>query len=134
MELLLSRSQKQGLAGLGSVSFILDVRTRLTPEEQGFVSKYKFGNEILYSKQGLADKLAKSGVFKQLLSLITAKVRGHVYTVNDLVKGRTVVCKDIIEMLNAEKDIQLAAEGLSNILIACQTFGGEEVITYPRPA
>lgn len=134
MELLLSRSQKHALGGLGSVSFVLDVRARLSPEEQGFVTKYKFGSEILYAKEGLADKMANSGLIGQLFSHFTAKARGHVYTINDLVKGRAIVCKDILEMLEAEEQVRRAADTFCNILLACHGFGGEEVITFPRVA
>lgn len=132
MELLLSRTQRAGFGGMGTVSFVLDVRTRLTPEEQGFVTKYKFGKEVLYSKAGLAEKVAAKNLFQQILSLIFAKARGHVYTINDLVRGRTIVCNDILEMLDAEEQIQNAADGFSKILLACHHFGGEEAITFPR--
>jgi hypothetical protein len=134
MELLLSRSQKNGLGGLGAVSFVLDVRARFSPEEQASITKYKLGKEVLYAKEGLADKLAESGLLKNLLTAVTARARGLVLTSNDFVKGRAIACKDIVEMLDAEAQVRIAAEGFYNMLAACRDFGSEEVITYPRPA
>ncbi|MBP9158502.1 MAG: hypothetical protein KBF53_12105 [Sphingobium sp.] len=134
MELLLSRSQKNGLGGLGSVSFVLDVRARFTPEEQAAITKYKLGKEVLYAKEGLADKLAQSGLLKNLFATLTARSRGLILTSNDFVKGRSIVCKDIVEMLDAEAQVRKAADGFYAILVACREFGSEEVITYPRAA
>jgi len=134
MELLLSRSQKNGLGGLGSVSFVLDVRARFTPEEQAAITKYKLGKEVLYAKEGLADKLAQSGLLKNLFATLTARSRGLILTSNDFVKGRAIVCKDIVEMLDAEAEVRKAADGFYGILVACREFGSEEVITYPRVA
>ena len=134
MELLLSRSQKNGLGGLGSVSFVLDVRARFTPEEQAAITKYKLGKEVLYAKEGLADKLAQSGLLKNLFATLTARSRGLILTSNDFVKGRSIVCKDIVEMLDAEAQVRKAADGFYAILGAYREFGSEEVITYPRAA
>ena len=134
MELLLSRSQKNGLGGLGSVSFVLDVRARFTPEEQAAITKYKLSKEVLYAKEGLADKLAQSGLLKNLFATLTARSRGLILTSNDFVKGRSIVCKDIVEMLDAEAQVRKAADGFYAILVACREFGSEEVITYPRAA
>ena len=50
MKLLLRRSQKKGMLG-GSITFILDARSELTPEEKENVKKYKMGKEILYYKE-----------------------------------------------------------------------------------
>lgn len=49
-------------------------------------------------------------------------------TVNDLMKGRTVKCNNILEVLEVEKDIRAAAEIFAAILRAASWFGGEEVV------
>ena len=49
-------------------------------------------------------------------------------TVNDLTKGRTVKCRDIIEVLEVEKDVRAAAEIFADILRAASWFGGEEIV------
>lgn len=132
MELLLSRSQKTGIAGMGGISFILHVRTALSSQEEDYVRTYRLGNTIVYEKKSVTDKLAESGVFKELLTKIFARASGRMFTVNDLVRGRKVECKDIVEMLDAEEQIKEASDVFHNILMTCQRFGGEEVIAYPR--
>lgn len=132
MELLLSRSQKTGMGGLGGVTFVLNVRSRLTDEESDYVRKYKLGKGILYEKDSVAEKLASSGALKQVATFVGAKMKGHVFSVDDLVNGRAVECKDIVEMMAAEEQIKEAAENFHNILTTCKHFGGEEVITFPR--
>ena len=132
MELLLSRSQKTGIAGIGGISFVLDVRTQLSSQEDDYVRTYRLGSTVVYQKESVTDKLANSGLFKQLFTMLSARATGRMFTVNDLVRGRKVECKDIVEMLDAETQIKEAAEVFHTILITCQHFGGEEVVKYPR--
>lgn len=132
MELLLSRSQKTGFTGLGAITFVLNLRSKLTADEAGYVQTYKLGKDILYEKASVMDKLPKLGPWQRIFSFFAAKAKGHIFTVNDLVKGRTVECKDIIEMIEAEEQIKVAAQNFHNVLQTCQQFGGEEVIKYPR--
>jgi hypothetical protein len=131
LELLLSRSQRPGFS---SITFVLDVRTRLSEDENALVSKYKLGKEILYQKEAVSDKLAEQGVYRRLLTLFTAKAVGAILTSNDLLKGKTIVCKDILEMMDNEEQLKRAAGGFYAILQVCRGFEGEEVITYPLPA
>jgi len=132
MELLLSRSQKTGFTGLGAITFVLNLRSQLTAEEAEYVRTYKLGKDIMYEKASVMDKLPRLGPVQQLVSIFTAKAKGHIFTVNDLVKGRTVECRDIIEMIEAEAQIKEAAQNFYNVLQTCHQFGGEEVIKYPR--
>ena len=54
MEMLLRRDQRSGL--VGGVTFILEVRARLTPQEQQSIAKYKLGKTVLYTKAELVDR------------------------------------------------------------------------------
>ena len=67
------------------------------------------------------------------LTAITAKALKLVFTVDDLVKGRTIECKDMLDMIAAEQQIREAADGLWGILQASKNFEGEQVVTYPKP-
>ena len=40
MELLLRRDQKSGMMGMGSITFVLEVRARLTNQEQANIGRY----------------------------------------------------------------------------------------------
>ena len=131
MELLLTRSQK---SGFGGISFVLDVRTKLTSQEEDYVRAYKLGNTVIYEKQSVTETMANSGGFKKLAVAVAARSTGRMFTVNDLVGGRRVECKDIVEMLEAEEQIKAAADVFHTVLMTCQSFGGEEVVSFPRDA
>ena len=131
MELLLSRSQKTGMAGLGGISFVLNVRTQLSDQEDEYVRIYGLGNTIVYEKEPDKDDL-DTGLLKKIFVSLYDRATGRMFTVDDLVRGRKVECKDIVDMLEAEKQIKEAAEVFHRVLMTCQQFGGEEVITYPR--
>jgi hypothetical protein len=49
-------------------------------------------------------------------------------SVNDLVNGKRVECKDIVEMLAVEEQIKEAAVTFKNVLNAAVYFGGEEAV------
>jgi hypothetical protein len=133
VELLLSKSQEKGMLGMGAISFILDVKTRLTPEEAELVKRYKMGDLVIYEKMPVSD-VAKytKGVAAGLLA-VANKVLQLQFKVSDLVNGRTIKCKDIGEMISAHEQIESAAENFYNLLMAAKNFEGEEVITFPRP-
>jgi hypothetical protein len=133
MELLLSKSQKSGMMGMGAIVFILNIKTKLTDEEQALVKKYKMGKEVVYEKLPVGAAVAGMGGIAGALTAITAKALKLVFTVDDLVKGRTIECKDILDMIAAEQQIRDAADGLWGILQASKNFEGEEVVNYPRP-
>jgi len=123
MQLHLSRSQKSGM--MGGVKFTLTMKASLTPEERQNVDKYKFGDELLY-EQG-SDKMAAA---KSTLGLVAARLMQLRVTVGDLVRGKSLECKDIVEMLEAEAAIKHAAQNFHIMLTAAAKFEGEEVITF----
>jgi hypothetical protein len=133
MELLLSKSQEKGMLGLGSISFILDVKTKLMPEEAELVKRYKMGDILIYEKLPVSDMVKATGGLTSGLLAVASKVLKLQFKVSDLVNGRQVKCKDIGEMISAHEQIESAAENFYNLLMAAKNFEGEEVITYPRP-
>jgi hypothetical protein len=133
MELLLSKSQEKGMLGLGSISFILDVKTKLMPEEAELVKRYKMGDILIYEKLPVSEMVKATGGLTSGLLAVASKVLKLQFKVSDLVNGRQVKCKDIGEMISAHEQIESAAENFYNLLMAAKNFEGEEVITYPRP-
>lgn len=123
MKLLLRRNQKSGFTG--KVSFLLDVRAELTPEESNHVSKYKLGDTMLYERNPLIDK--GSGVLG-LASRLVFKAINLSVSVDDLAQGKQISCKDIVEMLAVEDQIREACQTFGQVLRAAATFGGEEVV------
>lgn len=123
MELLLRRSQKGGM--IGSVKFILEASVRLTDAEAGYVKKYKMSDIILYEK-GL-DKVAQAS---GAMSVLAARMMLFKVTVDDLVKGKTIEGKDIVDIMAAQDQIKEAMGAFRSMLHAAAGFEGEEVIAY----
>ncbi len=125
MKLLLRRNQKAGMMGMGKIAFTLDVRAELSEEEQANIKKYKLGDTVLYERLKTID--AGSGLLG-MASKLANKMLNLTILVDDLVGGKKVEVKDIVEMLAVEEQIKEAAHTFVAVLHACHTFGGEEVI------
>lgn len=123
MKLLLRRDQRSGL--MGKVIFTLDVRAEISSEERARIDRYKLGKEILYARN--TDVPQDEG-WKGVGKLLIFHAMNLTISVNDLVSGKRVECKDILEMLAAENQIKDAAVNFGRILEAAAHFGGEEVI------
>ncbi len=126
IKLKIRRSQAKGM--VRGVKFEVHFIAELSPEALQAVSHYRFGRVPLYQKP-LELKLT----FNFLVALWRAfwlfitRSRWQI-NVNDLIKGRSVKCHSILEVLEVEKDIRVAAELFADILRAASWFGGEEVI------
>jgi hypothetical protein len=129
MKLLLRRDQRSGM--LGKVVFSLQVRAQLSPEEQAAVSKYKLADTELYSSHVILDK--GSGLLG-LAGRLAHKAMTITILVKDLSGGKTIECKDIVEMLAVEDQIREAARTFAQVLAAAATFGGEEVVDLSAAA
>lgn len=123
MRLLLRRDQRSGL--MGKVTFSLEVRADISPEERERIRKYKLGDTELYASHEMTDRgSGLLGVASRLaFKAVTIRV-----TVNDLTSGKRVEAKDIVEMLAIEDQIREAAQTFKQVLDAASHFGGEEVI------
>ena len=107
----------------------------LDADEEAALKKYKFGKQVVYETpkgEAATDALRSAstigGIGRGITSTIAAKVLNHIWTVNDLVNGKEVTCKDITEMLAAEEQIREACQNLARILFVCRHFDGEEII------
>lgn len=124
MKLLLRRGERKGT--FGKLVFALTVRADITPEEKALIEKHKFGPSILYSRKGrpTGDPTTLAGVG----SILLHHALDMTVCVADLTYGRTIECKDIVEMLAAEASIREAAKTFAAILHAASQFEGEEVV------
>lgn len=126
IRLKIRRSQATGF-GRG-VQFNVHFIAELSPDAKQAIGHYHFGKTVLYQKP-LELKLSLNmmmAVFRVFWLWVT-RTRWQI-TVNDLAKGRSVKCRDIIEVLEVEKDIRAAAETFADVLRAASWFGGEEVV------
>lgn len=137
MKLILQRSQKAGMMGIGSIIFGLDVRAKLTDTEVDNIKKYKMGHLVLYEKSkvatsGVGDAVSSGamGITEGLGRMLAGKMLNLTIKVDDLVKGKHIECKDIMEMRAAEEQIREACALLKEVLETAAQFGGEEIIDY----
>lgn len=122
MELLLTRDQKSGL--MGGIKFQLTAKAQLTPEEAEAVKKYKMNDTILYEK---ASERPDPNSF---MSLAAHRLSVPRVDVGDLIRGKTIEAKDILEIIDAEQQLKVAGKNFHMMLMAAATFGGETVHTF----
>jgi hypothetical protein len=147
MQLKLKRSQRAGGMLGAKVIFALNARTDLTPDEKGLVSKYALGKLIVYDSEarkkhgeaayGHFDEGTSSTVGRSLwksargiasAAMMTLSLR---VTIDSLMSGQHIECKDLDELLGAEAAILNACKNLKAYLETAQTFDGrEEVVEF----
>ena len=123
MKILLRRDQKQAL--FGKVIFTLSVRADLSQPEREAITKYKLGDCMLYAREHVrVEEDSVKGIAKAWLK----HALNMTVQVKDLANGKTIECKDILEMLAAEEQVKEAALAFGAMLRAASMFGGEEVV------
>ena len=123
MYLVLRRDQRKGFTG--KIIFQLDVQAEISPEELENIQRYRLQDTVLYTKGELAD--GGSGLLG-LASRLAFKAMNISVSVGELVNGKRIECKDILEMLAVEGQIKEAAITFKQVLHAATFFGGEEAI------
>ncbi len=123
MKLLLTRDQRSALIGSRPV-FTLVVRADLDPTDRSAIDKYKLADTELYASHEISGGSGLLG----LASRFAYKAMSITVTVKDLVNGKKIECKDIVEMLAVEEQIKEAARTFAQVLAAASQFGGEEVV------
>lgn len=130
MKLILRRSQQSSGMISKSVKFSLDARVQLTEEEAANVKKYKMGKEVLYSKDRMGmnpyDMHSAGGLARNLVAAAAVVS----ITADDLVRGKVVECKDILEMSGIVEQIKEASGVFKVMLDSASSFEGEEVLEY----
>jgi hypothetical protein len=144
MYLKIRRSQRATMLG-GKAIFILDARVDLSAQDLNLVNKYGLASQVIYdSKERKAhtENAYDHFTHQQVLSAIVPGralwkgVRGLWssarmllalrVTVKSLVAGQRIECKDLPELLGAEKAIREACDNLRGYLDVAATFDGRE--------
>jgi hypothetical protein len=126
MKVKIRRDQVTGITG--SVTFTVHFIAELSPEAREAVRRYGFGKTVLYYKD---PKLEMSmNLFRLLWRMLWLRLTRKRWqiNVNDLVNGRTIQCKDILEVLEVEDRVMGAAKSFASVLRAASWFGGEEIV------
>lgn len=141
MQLKLKRSQRKGMTG--KIIYHLDVRADIPEEDLDLIRKYKLGKHQVYTSESLkalstgadtalaaGQALGVGGVGSTLkgVGLGIASRFAMKITVDDLTQGKSIECKDLLEMLDAEQGVINACENLKTYLQAAESFDGREVV------
>ena len=108
MKLKLRRTQKSGMTG--KITFTLNAKAELTPDELEAVKKYKLQKDVLFSQDRVdvsAVAANQTGVFRGIATLAAAKALNLTITIGGLIEGKSIDCKDIGEMMAAESRMQI---------------------------
>ncbi len=119
MKLILQKDQKRTLTG--KTSYAMAISVKLEDDEASNIKKYKLGKEVLYSNKQDSSSMS-------LMGAIAHAAVSTTITVADLVNGKNIECKDILEMLAIEEQVKEGAKVLKQMLKAMSTFGGEEIV------
>jgi hypothetical protein len=117
MQLVINRRQadiKGMLGGHKGVSFTLSYRLVLSDDENALVDRYKLGTYPLTWK---------------------TDVRGERFpddTISNMVAGRSQTLSDVTSLVRNEDVIKNACDDLPVLFDVVRSFGGDEVIDYPR--
>lgn len=153
MQLKLKRSQRMGGLTGGKVLFALDARAEISKDEQALVSKYGLGKIVVYDSearkkygdaayghfddavntQGFGMSSAGKSLWKNARGIASAAMMALLLrvTVDGLVSGQHIECKDLDELLGAEAAILDACKRLKAYLETALTFDGrEEVVEF----
>ncbi len=129
MQLHLRREQKRGLSG--AVTYTLHLFVEMSDDAKQAIKHYGFGNEIIYTKKTVVDPGSRWAIinpWKWVMHLfwwfLTRKL--HTVRVSELVAGKTLKCKNIIEMVEIEDQIFAAMKNFGRIMYTAAHFGGEE--------
>lgn len=123
MKLIIRRDQKSGM--LGKVTFTLDVRADISDAEKANIAKYKLGGEFVYVRD---KNLPREEGFTGAAKVLLFHAMNLTISANELMKGKRIECKDILEMLAAEEQVKEGAITFGRMLEAAASFGGEQVI------
>ncbi|HZD69850.1 MAG TPA: hypothetical protein VFA45_13365 [Actinomycetes bacterium] len=112
MRLIISRRQndiKGMLGGHKGVQFSITFRLELTPEEAELVRRYNLGSYPVTRS--------------------TATLSG---TLDSYLRGQSQTVSDVTTLISNERIIKEACDELPVLFAVCRSFGGDEIIEYPR--
>ncbi len=116
MRLVISRNQKAMKGMLGGhkgVEFTLAYRLELTQEEKQLVAEYKLDNYAVTSRTVQGTSVPDD-------------------TIANMVLGRSQTLTDVTTLISNESVVKDACDSLPALFEVVRTFGGDEIIDYPR--
>ena len=130
MQIKITRSQRKGGAFGGKIIFMLDMRAEYTEQERETINKYNLGAEVIYNSADAqahldkaGEKLAGGSLIGGLASIAMARMKLNI-TIVGLKEGVHIECKDLHELLEAEKTVRGACLNLVQYLAVARSFDG----------
>ena len=117
MKLIINRRQqdvKGRMGGPKGAVFTVNCRLELTAEETDLVRRFRLGD------------------YKVTITAMHGGRPVPGVTLAELVEGKLQSLPDVAALIDIEDTITDACDRLPNVFDVCRSFGGEEVITYPR--
>ena len=155
MQLKVKRSQRSGGMLGGKVIFILDARAEPSAEESALIKKYALGKLNVYDSESRRKHQASTaahfeaasagpvwgGTAKTVASSMWSNARGLAsaammslslsVTIDGLIAGQHIECKDLNELLGAEGAMREACQTIKSFIDVAATFDGrEEVVEF----
>jgi hypothetical protein len=145
IQLRLRRSQRTAGLISSKVVFALDARADLSAHARALAQKYRLGSLVVYDSQArtkysevagshfLASNGAPSvgrqlsGLARGIASAAVAAMTLRI-TVDSLMAGHHIECKDLNELVGAEEAIVEACENIKTYLEVAETFDGREQV------
>jgi hypothetical protein len=158
MQLKIERSQRQSGVVSKAVMFCVDARIFLSADEQANVTRYKLGNQLIYSSEA-AKRHANASLSRHAVAreagnyaieaqdrrtggLIAKSIGNFVMglfhgvaaslalniTIDSLQRGQHIECKDLNEVRDAENALRQACLTLKDYLETAATFNGAGVL------
>ena len=118
MKLIINRSQaamKGMLGGHKGVQFTLSYRLELTADERDLVQQYKLE-------------------YYPVTWQTSNGVRMPDDTISNMLDGRTQTLTDVTTLIANERVVKDACDVLPGLFEVVRSFGGDEVVDYPRAA
>lgn len=126
IKIKIRREQVTGITG--KVTFSVNFIAELSPAAKEAVRRYGFGKTVLYQKTPqFTFTMNVPLILWRTFKLWLTRRRWQI-TVNDIVNGRTMDCKDILHVLEVEEHITESAKMFASILRTASWFGGEEIV------
>jgi hypothetical protein len=116
MRLIINRNQqamKGMLGGHKGVQFTLAYRLELTPEESSLVDRYKLHDYPVTWRSVEGTKFPDD-------------------TLDNMLAGRSQTLTDVTTLIRNEEVVKDACDALPQLFEVVRTFGGSEVVEYPR--
>lgn len=142
--LKLKRSQR--LSVFGRPIFILDARADVSPEVWALIAKYRLGKLVVFDSRARKHNaetayahFTDASAVQSLGRSLWANARGIAsaakmafslrITVNSLISGRHIECKDLGELLSAEGAMDDACKNLRSYIDTALSFNGSEDVS-----